>query len=128
MIKFSLLFFYSKNNLRIFVELYIIKLLIIGIGGRESAIEGKQKIHPTITKFYFPKGNASTEKLGKTVYETEIADLVKFAKKEDIELTIVGPEAPLVEGIVDEFNKEGLRIFGYKKAEALLECSKAYSK
>ena len=46
----------------------------------------------------------------------------------DIELTIVGPEAPLVEGIVDEFNKEGLRIFGAKKAAALLEGSKAYSK
>ena len=104
------------------------KVLIIGNGGRESAIAWKLKNDPRITQFYFAKGNASTEKLGKTVYETEIADLVKFAKKEDIELTIVGPEAPLVEGIVDEFNKEGLRIFGAKKAAALLEGSKAYSK
>ena len=104
------------------------KVLIIGNGGRESAIAWKLKNDPRITQFYFAKGNASTEKLGKTVYETEIADLVKFAKKEDIELTIVGPEAPLVEGIVDEFNKEGLRISGAKKAAALLEGSKAYSK
>ena len=104
------------------------KVLIVGNGGRESAIAWKLKEDNRITQFYFAKGNASTEKLGKTVYETEIDELVKFAKKEDIALTIVGPEAPLVEGIVDEFNKEGLRIFGAKKAAALLEGSKAYSK
>ncbi len=104
------------------------KILIVGNGGRESAIAWKLKDDPRITQLYFAKGNASTEKLGKTVYETEIEDLVKFAKKEEIALTIVGPEAPLVNGIVDEFNKEGLRIFGAKKAAANLEGSKAYSK
>ena len=104
------------------------KILIVGNGGRESAIAWKLKNDPRITQLYFAKGNASTEKLGKTVYETEIEDLVKFAKKEEIALTIVGPEAPLVNGIVDEFNKEGLRIFGAKKAAANLEGSKAYSK
>ena len=104
------------------------KILIVGNGGRESAIAWKLTDDPRITQLYFAKGNASTEKLGKTVYETEIEDLVKFAKKEEIALTIVGPEAPLVNGIVDEFNKEGLRIFGAKKAAANLEGSKAYSK
>lgn len=104
------------------------KVLIVGNGGRESAIAWKLKQDNRITKFYFAKGNASTEKLGTTVYENNIEDLVKFAKKEDIDLTIVGPEAPLVEGIVDEFQKEGLKIFGAKKATALLEGSKAYSK
>ena len=95
------------------------KVLIVGNGGRESAIAWKLKQDNRITKFYFAKGNASTEKLGTTVYENSIEDLVKFAKQEDIDLTIVGPEAPLVDGIVDEFQKEGLRIFGAKKAAAL---------
>lgn len=104
------------------------KILIIGNGGRESAIAWKLKQDPRITKFYFAKGNASTEKLGTTVYENSIEELVNFAKKEEIDLTIVGPEAPLVEGIVDEFQKADLRIFGAKKAAALLEGSKAYSK
>lgn len=104
------------------------KVLIIGNGGRESAIAWKLKQDPRITKFYFAKGNASTEKLGTTVYENSIEELINFAKKEEIDLTIVGPEAPLVEGIVDEFQKEDLRIFGAKKAAALLEGSKAYSK
>lgn len=104
------------------------KVLIIGNGGRESAIAWKLKQDNRITKFYFAKGNASTEKLGTTVYENTVQELVAFAKREDIELTIVGPEAPLVDGIVDEFQKEGLRIFGAKKAAALLEGSKAYSK
>lgn len=104
------------------------KILIIGNGGRESAIAWKLKQDPRITQFYFAKGNASTEKIGTTVYENSVEDLLKFAQKEEIDLTIVGPEAPLVEGIVDEFQKEGLRIFGAKKAAALLEGSKAYSK
>ena len=104
------------------------KILIVGNGGRESALAWKLKQDHRITKFYFAKGNASTEKLGTTVYENTIEGLVNFAKKEDIDLTIVGPEAPLVEGIVDEFQKEGLKIFGAKKAAALLEGSKAYSK
>lgn len=104
------------------------KVLIVGNGGRESAIAWKLKQDPRITHFYFAKGNASTEKLGTTVYESSVEDLVKFAQKEEIDLTIIGPEAPLVEGIVDEFQKEGLRIFGAKKAAALLEGSKAYSK
>ena len=97
------------------------KILIVGNGGRESALAWKLKQDHRITKFYFAKGNASTEKLGTTVYENTIEGLVNFAKKEDIDLTIVGPEAPLVEGIVDEFQKEGLKIFGAKKAAALLE-------
>ena len=104
------------------------KILIVGNGGRESALAWKLKQDHRITKFYFAKGNASTEKLGTTIYENTIEGLVHFAKKEDIDLTIVGPEAPLVEGIVDEFQKEGLKIFGAKKAAALLEGSKAYSK
>ncbi|PIE51032.1 MAG: phosphoribosylamine--glycine ligase [Flavobacteriales bacterium] len=104
------------------------RVLIIGNGGREAAIAKKLSEDSRISEMFFAKGNATTEKLGENVYITEIPELVKFAKKEAIDLTIVGPEAPLVEGIVDEFEKEGLRIFGPGKKIARLEGSKAYAK
>lgn len=104
------------------------RILIIGNGGREAAIAKKLAEDSRVTELFFAKGNATTEQLGENVYLTEVPDLVKFAKKEAIDLTIVGPEAPLVEGIVDEFEKEGLRIFGPKKKIARLEGSKSYAK
>ncbi len=104
------------------------KILIVGHGARESAIAMKLKSDHRITKMYFAKGNATTEMLGQNVYEDSIEGLRDFALKERIDLTIVGPEAPLVAGIVDEFKEHGLKIFGPRKRTAELEGSKAFSK
>lgn len=104
------------------------KVLIIGEGGRESAIAMKLSEDPRISKMYFAKGNATTEVLGENICETDVKALRDFALKEKIDLTIVGPEATLVEGIVDEFNTHELNIFGPKAAVAKLEGSKAFSK
>lgn len=104
------------------------RVLIIGNGGREAAFAKKLAEDGRISQMFFAKGNATTEKYGKNVPLTEIHELVDFAKKEAINLTIVGPEAFLVEGIVDEFKKAGLKIFGPEKKVARLEGSKAYSK
>ncbi len=104
------------------------KILIIGNGARESAIAVKLKGDNRITKMYFAQGNATTDQLGQNVYEESVEGLRDFAIKERIDLTIVGPEAPLVEGIVDEFKKHGLKIFGPRQRTAELEGSKAFSK
>ena len=104
------------------------KILIVGNGARESAIAMKLKSDNRITKMYFAKGNASTDSLGQNVYDDSVEGLRDFAIKERIDLTIVGPEAPLVDGIVDEFKKHNLKIFGPRKRTAELEGSKAFSK
>ncbi len=104
------------------------KILIVGDGGRESAIALKLKEDDRVEQMFFAKGNATTESLGKNMYIEEISDLCDFAKKEAIDLTIVGPEAPLVNGIVDEFKRAGLRIYGAEQKVANLEGNKAYSK
>lgn len=104
------------------------RILIIGNGGREAAFAKKLSEDSRVTQMFFAKGNATTEKYGKNISLSDIKDLVDFAKKESIDLTIVGPEAYLVEGIVDEFKKAGLKIFGPDKNAAKLEGSKAYSK
>ncbi|MDO4224917.1 MAG: phosphoribosylamine--glycine ligase [Bergeyella zoohelcum] len=104
------------------------KVLIVGDGGRESALAMKLKGDTRISKMYFAKGNATTEILGKNIKENDIKSLKEFALKEQIDLTIVGPEATLVDGIVDEFNEVGLKVFGPKSRAAKLEGSKAFSK
>ncbi|KIA88838.1 phosphoribosylamine--glycine ligase [Kaistella jeonii] len=104
------------------------KILIVGNGGRESAIAMKLHSDSRISKMYFAKGNATTAKLGQNVYEESVVALRDFAINERIDLTIVGPEAPLVEGIVDDFKEHGLKIFGPRKRTAELEGSKAFSK
>ena len=104
------------------------KILIVGNGARESAIAMKLQGDSRISKMYFANGNATTAKLGQNVYEESVVALRNFALKERIELTIVGPEAPLVEGIVDDFKEHGLKIFGPRKRTAELEGSKAFSK
>lgn len=104
------------------------KILIVGNGGRESALAMKLHSDSRISKMYFAKGNATTAKLGQNVYEESVVALRDFAINERIDLTIVGPEAPLVEGIVDEFKEHGLKIFGPRKRTAELEGSKAFSK
>lgn len=106
------------------------KVLIVGSGGREHALAWKISQSPLLTKLYAAPGNAGVAQLAECVaIEAEdIKGLIEFAKREGIDLTVVGPEAPLVAGIVDEFEKEGLRIFGPSKHAATLEGSKAFAK
>ena len=84
------------------------RLLIVGNGGRASALALKLSEDSRITKMFFAPGNATTEKLGENINETDIIVLRDFAIKNKVDLTIVGPEKPLVEGIVDEFKKVDL--------------------
>lgn len=104
------------------------KILLVGDGGRESALAMKLKDDSRITAMYFAKGNATTGEIGKNVNITDVIGLRNFAIKEKIDLTIVGPEATLVEGIADEFKAHGLKIFGPKARAAKLEGSKSFSK
>ena len=106
------------------------KILIIGGGGREHAIGWKISQSPRCGELYFAPGNGGTLALGTNVNikATEIQALIDFVKKEKIDLTLAIPDDPLAMGIVDEFNKEGLRIFGPAKNAAQLEASKAFSK
>ena len=104
------------------------KILIVGEGGRESAIAAKLKKDSRVTEMHFAKGNATTDELGKNFYGSGITALRDYAIKQKIDLTIVGPEAPLVEGIADEFKASGLKLFGPKARAASLEGSKAFSK
>lgn len=107
-----------------------LKILIIGSGGREHAIGWKVKQSPRAGDLYFAPGNAGTLKLGMNVSisATDIPKLIEFAKKEKIDLTLALPDDPLALGIVDEFQKQGLRIWGPTKQASQLEWSKAFSK
>ncbi|MEL0623444.1 phosphoribosylamine--glycine ligase [Marinomonas arenicola] len=108
------------------------KVLIIGNGGREHALAWKTAESNDVEKVFVAPGNAGSATENKVenvnIGVTDIADLVAFAKKENIDLTIVGPEAPLVIGVVDAFEKEDLAIFGPTAAAAQLEGSKAFTK
>ncbi|CAB1228744.1 phosphoribosylamine--glycine ligase [Serratia liquefaciens] len=107
-------------------------ILIIGNGGREHALAWKAAQSPLADKVYVAPGNAGTAlEPGLTNVEisaTDIPALLAFAKSNDIGLTIVGPEAPLVIGVVDAFQAAGLKIFGPSQAAAQLEGSKAFTK
>lgn len=105
-------------------------ILVVGSGGREHAIIWKLKQSPNADKIYCAPGNAGISELAECVdiSATDIRGLAEFAKKENIDLTVVGMDDPLVMGIVDEFEKEGLRIFGPQKSAAIIEGSKAFSK
>ena len=108
------------------------KVLIIGNGGREHALAWKAAQSPLVTKVFVAPGNAGTALEANleniNIKATDIAGLLNFAQEQQIDLTIVGPEAPLVIGIVDSFQKAGLKIFGPSKAAAQLEGSKAFTK
>jgi phosphoribosylamine--glycine ligase len=106
------------------------KVLIVGSGGREHALAWKISQSKKVEKIYCAPGNAGISQLAECVdiKPDNIAQLKKFAINNKIDLTIVGPEAPLASGIVDEFGKEGLRIFGPSKAAARLEGSKIFAK
>ncbi|HSR01609.1 MAG TPA: phosphoribosylamine--glycine ligase [Methylophilaceae bacterium] len=106
------------------------KVLVIGSGGREHAIAWKIAENKEVSQTYVAPGNAGTATNPDMVNVpiTDIDELVKFAQTEKIALTVVGPEAPLSEGVVDSFQKAGLKIFGPTKAAAQLESSKDFSK
>lgn len=104
------------------------RILIIGEGGRESALAAKLQKDARITKMFFANGNASTDRLGQNIHAFDIKELRDFAIKEKVDLTIVGPEAPLVDGLKDEFKKHDLKVFGPTQKVASLEGSKAFSK
>lgn len=106
------------------------KVLVIGQGGREHALVWKLKQSPKVTEVYCAPGNAGTALDGRNVdiASTDISALVRFAQKEEIGLTVVGPEAPLVAGVVDAFQKAGLTVFGPSKAASQLEGSKIFCK
>ena len=106
------------------------KALVIGGGGREHAIAWKLSTSPRVSRVFVAPGNAGTalEKGLDNVPITAIAPLVKFAERERVALTVVGPEAPLAEGVVDAFRAADLRVFGPTQAAARLETSKEYAK
>ncbi|KAI3349250.1 phosphoribosylamine--glycine ligase [Clostridium botulinum] len=106
------------------------KLLLIGSGGREHALAWKLGKSQKVEKIFVAPGNGGTATHDKceNINITDIDELIAFAKKEGIDITIVGPEDPLTEGIVDEFKKENLKIFGPAKDGAMLEGSKSFSK
>ena len=106
------------------------KVLIVGSGGRKHAIAWKVAQSKKVDKIYCAPGNAGISEVAECVPigAMEFDKLVAFAKEKEIDLTVIGMDDPLVGGIVDVFEKEGLRVFGPRKNAAILEGSKAFSK
>ncbi len=106
------------------------KVLVVGGGGREHALAWKLAQSPKVQQVYVAPGNGGTarDKLLVNVPISDVVQLREWAQANQIGLTVVGPEAPLAAGVVDEFRTHGLRIFGPTKAAAQLESSKAFSK
>ncbi|MDX1931001.1 MAG: phosphoribosylamine--glycine ligase, partial [Capsulimonadales bacterium] len=108
----------------------MLKILVIGGGGREHAICWKLARSRDVHKIYCAPGNAGTAQLAENVpiAATDTEKLRLFAEHQGIDLTIVGPEKPLIGGVVDAFESRGLRIFGPSREPAMLEGSKVYAK
>ncbi len=106
------------------------KILVVGSGGREHALAWKIFQSPQCEKLFCAPGNAGTSSIAKNVSidPSDISKLLNFARREKIDLTVVGPELPLTLGIVDEFEENGLKIFGPRKSAAELEGSKIFAK
>ncbi len=106
------------------------KVLIVGGGGREHALAWKINQSPYINELFVAPGNAGISKIAKTVDidAEDIRCLASFAERNSIDLTIVGPEIPLANGIVDSFSKRGLNVFGPSQKAAKIESSKVFSK
>ncbi|MDD5594486.1 MAG: phosphoribosylamine--glycine ligase, partial [Candidatus Margulisbacteria bacterium] len=106
------------------------KILVIGSGGREHALVWKIAQSPKVDKIYCAPGNAGTAGLAENVEikADDVKTLKKFALDNKIDLTVVGPEAPLVAGIVNLFEKERLKIFGPRREAAMIEGSKVFAK
>jgi len=108
----------------------VVKILVIGNGGREHALVWKLKQSPGVERMFCAPGNAGTAQLAENVAipATDLPALAKFARKNDVDLTVVGPDDPLAAGIVDLFQAEKLRVFGPTKSAARLESSKIFAK
>ncbi len=106
------------------------KVLVVGSGGREHALAWKIAQSPMLQKLFCAPGNAGTQSIAENVPigAEDIPGLLDFASKQTIDLTVIGPEAPLTMGIVDEFEKNGLKIFGPSKNASELEGSKIFAK
>ena len=106
------------------------KILVVGGGGREHTMVWKISKSPLVEKIYCAPGNAGTHTLAESVpiSAEDIDALAAFARENEIDLTVVGPEGPLVKGIADIFEENGLKVFGPSKAAARLEGSKLFSK
>ena len=106
------------------------KVLIVGSGGREHAIAWKVAKSARVDKIYCAPGNAGIAEFAECVPigAMEFDKMAAFAKEHQVDLTVIGMDDPLVGGIVDVFEKEGLRVFGPRKNAAILEGSKAFSK
>ena len=106
------------------------KVLVVGNGGREHAILWKVSQSPLVKGLYCAKGNGGTAKIAQNVSiePTNVKALADFVQREGIDFTIVGPEAPLVAGLVDEFESRGLKVFGPSQKASMLEGSKAFAK
>jgi len=106
------------------------KILIIGSGGREHALAWKLKQSPRVSQIYCAPGNAGTASLGENlaIGADNIPSLLSFAERENIDLTVVGPDDTLAAGVADAFEDAGLRIFGPRAAAAQLESSKSFAK
>src|SRR5437016_9233685 len=106
------------------------RVLVIGKGGREHALVWKLAQSARAERVYCAPGNAGTavEGVNVPIEQNDIDRLLRFAKKEEIGLTVVGPEEPLALGIVDTFQKARLRIFGPSRQAAQIEASKAFAK
>jgi phosphoribosylamine---glycine ligase len=107
-----------------------VKVLVVGSGGREHALAWKLRRSPRVNRLYCAPGNAGTASLGENIglRADDVRGLLSFAQTEGIDLTVVGPEAPLVAGIVDQFRARGLLIAGPTRAAARLEGSKVFAK
>ena len=110
------------------MEMFQVNILIIGAGGREYSIGMALKKDKSVEKLYFAPGNGATDKLGENLAISDFNELADFCEANSIDLTIVGPEAPLVDGIVDLFDSRGLTIFGPTASAAQLEGSKIFMK
>ena len=108
----------------------MLKVLVVGGGGREHALVWKLAQSPQVSRLFAAPGNAGIARHAECLplAATDIDGLLAFAEENAIDLTVVGPETPLIAGIVDAFEQKGLRIFGPAREPALLEGSKAYAK
>src|SRR5262249_45202771 len=106
------------------------KVLLVGKGGRGHALAWKLRQSPRVQDIFCAPGNAGTaeEGINVPIEAGDIDGLVRFAKKDAIDLTVIGPEEPLAQGIVDAFQTEGLKVFGPTKAAARIEASKVFAK
>src|SRR5437870_11378695 len=106
------------------------KILVIGSGGREHALAWKLRQSPHVERIFCARGNAGTAEIGENVAisASDLEALVRFAKENGVDLTVVGPDDPLAGGIVDLFAAEKLRAFGPTKSAARIEASKIFAK